>query len=138
MDEVSGNTFAGAHAGFQPEIAQKHREQVKQGSKTKGCCLSAAELAVHGRTEPGRGGRDSGARGEGVSTTTKGRERALLAKALVEQAGLTQWEAAEVNGAKCGCGSQNSVAAARRSAGVPLRRKICKIESQLGNLLFKG
>jgi predicted transcriptional regulator len=68
-----------------------------------------------------------------------GWERALLAKALVEQAGMTQREAAGVMGLKTGAAV--SIQLRRLQEALPkeatLRRQVREIESQLANLLFK-
>src|SRR5262245_406886 len=63
-----------------------------------------------------------------------GWEWALLAKALMEQVGLTLRRAGPSNGE----GAAVRIQLRRLRAGVPLGKKICDIEFQLGNLLFKG
>jgi REP element-mobilizing transposase RayT len=69
-----------------------------------------------------------------------GWERALLAKELVEQAGLTQREAARVMGLTTGAAVSIQLRRLQPalSQEAPLGRQVKQIEARLNNLLFKG
>ncbi|HVN81528.1 MAG TPA: hypothetical protein VMW38_21240, partial [Terriglobia bacterium] len=66
--------------------------------------------------------------------------RALLAKALVEQAGMTEREAAGVMGLTTGSAVSIQLRRLQQalSREAKLRRQATEIESRLVNLLFKG
>jgi len=126
---------------FQAEIERKHEARVKQSGRRE----DAAFRRPGRRTEVGQVQAAVtevlGQEARAFERQRKGGwERALLAKALVEQAGMTQREAAGVMGLKTGAAV--SIQLRRLQEALPedptLRRQVREIESHLTDLLFKG
>jgi REP element-mobilizing transposase RayT len=121
---------------FQAEIEGKHPERVKSSGKPEDVAFRrpgrrATVEQVRAVVE-----RVVGQEAKAFQRQRKlGWERALLAKALVEQAGLTQREAAEVMGLKTGAAVSIQLRRLREAVpqDAPLRRQVRAV-----NLLFKG
>jgi hypothetical protein len=126
---------------FQAEMEQKQQQRVRECGKPEDAAFR----------RPGRRATVAqvqaavaGVVGQQVRAFERQRkggwERALLAKALVEQAGMTQREAAGVMGLKTGAAV--CIQLRRLQEALPeeptLRRQVREIESEVVNLIFKG
>jgi REP-associated tyrosine transposase len=138
---LGGATRSVGSERFQAEIEQRHETRVKQSGRRE----DAAFRRPGRRAEVGRvQGVVAEVLGQEVRAFERQRkggwERALLAKALVEQAGMTQREAAGVMGLKTGAAV--SIQLRRLQEALPkdatLRRQVREIQAHLTNLLFKG
>jgi REP element-mobilizing transposase RayT len=125
---------------FQAEAEQKRQDRLRQSSQPE----DAAFRRPGGRATVEQVQQGvAGVLGQEMRAFQRQRklgwERALLAKALVEQAGLTQREAARVMGLKTGAAV--SIQLRRLHEALPrdarLRKQVLEIEGRL-NLLFKG
>ena len=126
---------------FQAEIEGKHQERVKRSGKPED--VAFRRPGRHATVEQVRAmvERVLGQEARAFQRQRKGGwERALLAKALVEQAGLTQREAAELMGLRTGAAVSIQLRRLQEAVpqDAPLRRQVREIESRLVNLLFKG
>jgi len=123
---------------FQAEIEQKHQERVRQSGKPEDAAFrQLGRRATVKQVEAVVSKVLGQERGAFQRQRKGGWERALLAKALVEQAGLTQREAAAVMGLSTGAAV--SIQLRRLHQALPqdahLRRQMREIESHLVNLL---
>lgn len=139
LSSVSGSVGS---EQFQAEMGQKHQERVKQSGKREDVAFRRpgrrATAAQVGRVVAEVLGHERRV----FQGQRRGRwERALLAKALVEQAGMTQREAAAVMGLKTGAAV--CIQLRRLQQALPedaqLRRQVREIESHINLVLvFKG
>jgi hypothetical protein len=126
---------------FQAEIEGKHQERVKRSGKPEDVAFRRPGRRATIEQVRAVVGRVLGQEARAFQRQRKGGwERALLAKGLVEQAGLTQREAAEVVGLKTGAAVSIQLRRLREAVpqDAPLKRQVNEIESRLLNLLFKG
>jgi hypothetical protein len=124
---------------FQAEIDQKHEARVKQSGKREDAAFRRPRRRVAVTQVQAVVAEVLRQEARAFERQRKeGWERALLAKALVEQAGLTQREAAGVMGLKTGAAV--SLQLRRLQEALPknptLRRQVRDIEAHLVNLLF--
>jgi putative transposase len=126
---------------FQAEIEGKHQQRVQQSVKREDAAFRRPGRRATVEQVRAVVGKVLGQQAGAFERQRKGGwERALLAKALVEQAGLTQREAAEVMGLKTGAAVSIQLRRLHEAVpqDTPLRRQVREVESRLLNLLFKG
>jgi REP element-mobilizing transposase RayT len=126
---------------FRAEIDQRHQERVRQGGRAEDAAFR--RLGRRATVEQVRAvvAKVLGQEAKVFQQQRKGGwERALLAKALVEQAGLTQREAAVVMGLTTGAAVSIQLRRLHEALpqDAPLRRQTREIDNQLAHLFVKG
>ena len=138
---LRGGTGGVGSERFQAEMDRKYQERVRQIGKREDAAFRRPGRRVTAAEVQGVVAEVLGVEKGAFQRQRKGGwERALLAKALVEQAGMTEREAAGVMGLTTG--SAVSIQLRRLQQALcreaTLRRQATEIESRLVNLLFKG
>jgi REP element-mobilizing transposase RayT len=126
---------------FQAEIEQKHQERVRQSGTREDAAFRRPGRRATVEQVRAVVAKVLGQEARAFQRPRKGGwERALLAKALVEQAGLTQREAAGVMGLSTGAAVSIQLRRLEEAlpGATPLKKQVREIESQLLNLSLKG
>ena len=126
---------------FQAEMDRKYEERVRGIGKREDAAFRRPGRRVAAAEVEGVVAGVLGVGKEAFQRQRKGGwERALLAQALVEQAGMTERQAAGVMGLTTGAAVSIQLRRLRQalSREAKLRRQATEIKSQLVNLLFKG